>query len=107
MTEKFENVTALVKANVYFDGKAVSHTILLPSGERKTLGILMPGKYEFGTVDAEIMELTDGVVRVILPGESELKTFKAGETFELPASSKFNIRCADIVQYVCSYIPEK
>lgn len=106
MIEKFENVTAVAKANLYFEGKVISHTIFMPSGERKTLGIFMPGKYEFGTADAEIMELTDGVARVILPGESELKTFKTGETFKVPANSKFHLRCAEIVQYICSYIPE-
>lgn len=106
MIEKFANVTAVAKANVYFDGKVISHTIFLPSGERKTLGIFMPGKYDFGTGDAEIMELTDGVANVILPGGGELKTFRAGETFNVPANSKFHLRCAEIVQYVCSYIPE-
>jgi uncharacterized protein YaiE (UPF0345 family) len=37
--EKFENVTVVAKANVYFDGKVVSHTVLLASGKKKTLGI--------------------------------------------------------------------
>lgn len=107
MVEKFANVTAVAKANVYFDGRVISHTIYLPSGERKTLGIFMPGEYEFGTGDAEIMELTDGVADVILPGKSELKTFSAGETFKVPANSKFQLHCAEAVQYVCSYIAAK
>lgn len=106
MSEKYENVTAVAKANVYFDGKVISHTIFLPTGERKTLGLFMPGRYEFGTGDKEIMELTDGVVMVTLPGEAEQKKFKAGEKFEVPANSKFQLRCAEMVQYVCSYVPE-
>lgn len=106
MTEKFENVTAIAKANVYFDGKVISHTIFLPSGERKTLGIFMPGKYEFSTEAAEIMEVTDGVAGVVLPGSSDLKTFKEGEVFKVPSNSKFQLRCAEMVQYICSYIPE-
>lgn len=106
MNEKYENVTAIAKANVYFDGKVISHTILLPSGERKTLGLFMPGKYEFGTGDREIMELTDGIAMVTLPGETDQKKFRTGEKFEIPANSKFQLRCAEIVQYVCSYIRE-
>lgn len=106
MNERYENVTAVAKANIYFDGKVISHTIFLPAGERKTLGIFMPGRYEFGTGDKEIMELTDGVAMVTLPGETEQKKFKAGEKFEVPANSKFQLRCAEIVQYVCSYVPE-
>lgn len=104
MVEKFENVTADAKANVYFDGRVISHTIFLPSGERKTLGVFMPGRYEFTTGSAEIMELTEGVVNVILPGETSLQSYNAGESFSIPANSKFQLRCAEIVQYVCSYI---
>lgn len=106
MNEKFENVTAVAKANVYFDGKVISHTILMQSGERKTLGLFMPGKYEFGTGDKEIMEITEGIAMVTLPGETEQKKFITGEKFEVPANSKFQLRCAEIVQYVCSYISE-
>lgn len=106
MNERYENVTAVAKANIYFDGKVISHTIFLPTGERKTLGIFMPGRYEFGTGDKEIMELTDGIVMVTLPGETEQRKIRAGEKFEVPANSKFQLRCAEIVQYVCSYISE-
>lgn len=104
MVEKFENVTADAKANVYFDGRVISHTIFLPSGERKTLGVFMPGRYEFATGNAEVMEITEGVVNVILPGETSLRSYKTGESFSVPANSKFQLRCAEIVQYVCSYI---
>lgn len=107
MIEKFENVSAITKANVYFDGKVISHTIYLPGGERKTLGILLPGDYEFGTGDAEIMDMIDGAVEVRMPGATEFKPFKAGEKFQVPPDSKFGLRCAVISQYICSYIPKK
>ena len=73
MIEKFEHVTAETKANVYFDGKVISHTLWLADGEKRTLGIFMPGAYEFGTADAEIMDLTDGECEVQLPGSDEWK----------------------------------
>ena len=41
--KEFKNVTAVAKANIYFDGKVVSHTIILEEGNEKTLGI-------FGTI---------------------------------------------------------
>lgn len=44
---EFKNVTAVKKANVYFDGKVTSRTIIFKDGERKTLGIMLPGDYEF------------------------------------------------------------
>ena len=57
MNEKLENVTAVVKANVYYDGKVVSHTVFMPNGDRKTIGIFLPGEYDFGVGDSEIMEI--------------------------------------------------
>ncbi len=105
MIEKFENVTAIAKANVYFDGKVVSHTIHTADGDRKTLGLFLPGDYEFGTGDAKIMEIIDGVCQVRLPGTKEYIEIKEGETFNLPGNSKFGLRCYIPVQYVCSYIP--
>jgi len=107
MIEKLENVTAIAKANVYFDGKVVSHTVYTAQGDRKTLGLFLPGTYEFGTADAEIMDITDGVCEVMLPGSSEYKEIKAGEMFNLPGNSKYGFRCYVPVQYVCSYIPVK
>ena len=104
MIEKFEDVTAVAKANIYFDGKVVSHAVYFKDGSRKTLGLFLPGTYEFGTADAEIMDMTDGLCEVLLPGETEWKEVKAGEKFEIPANSKYGLRCYVPVQYVCSYI---
>ena len=88
MIEKLENVTAIAKANVYFDGKVVSHTIYTAEGDRKTLGLFLPGDYEFGTGDAEIMEIIDGVCQVRLPGTTEYMEIKAGlSTCQATASS--------------------
>ena len=106
MIEKFEHVTAETKANVYFDGKVISHTLWLADGEKRTLGIFMPGAYEFGTADAEIMDLTGGECEVQLPGSDEWKYMKAGEAFKVPANSKYGLRCYVPVQYICAYVKE-
>lgn len=103
MSDKFENVTIVKKANVYFDGKVTSRTVLFADGTRKTLGIMLPGDYEFGTGDREVMEMLGGEMDVLLPGASEWKTFKAGESFEVPANSKFKLKVSGIVDYCCSY----
>jgi uncharacterized protein YaiE (UPF0345 family) len=104
MAEKFENVTAVAKANIYFDGKVTSHTIYMADGERKTLGIFLPGTYEFGTGDSEIMDITDGECEVMLPGSGKWEPVTADGTFTVPANSKYGFRCCVPVQYVCSYI---
>lgn len=102
----FKNVTAVKKANVYFDGKVTSRTVILEDGERKTLGIMLPGDYEFSTGDKELMEVLAGSMDVKLPGEDKFVTVKEGESFTVPANSKFNLIIKEVADYCCSYIKE-
>ena len=104
--DRFENVTVIKKANLYFDGKVTSRTILLADGTRKTLGIILPGEYEFGTGDKERMEMLSGKLEALLPGSKEWKTYDAGQAFEVPANSKFKITAKEVCDYCCSYIKE-
>jgi len=53
---EFSGVTAVAKANVYFDGKVVSHSIVFPDQSRKTLGLIYPGCFHFGTNAAQSHE---------------------------------------------------
>ena len=102
---QFPNVTAIAKANVYFDGKVVSHTILLPGGEKKTLGLIYPGTFHFGTGKAERMEITAGTCRVKLDGHGETRDCSADTHFDVPANSGFDIEVADgVCEYVCSFL---
>lgn len=102
---QFENVTAIAKANVYFDGKVVSHTILAADGSKKTLGLIYPGKFHFGTAQAERMEIVAGNCRVKLDGQSDTREYAAVSAFDVPANSGFDIEVtAGICEYVCSFI---
>ena len=100
---EFKNVTIIKKANVYFEGKVTSRTILFPDGSKKTLGIMLPGDYEFGTDTRELMELLAGELAVLLPGDDEWKTLQGGDSFEVPAQSKFKLKVKSITDYCCSY----
>jgi uncharacterized protein YaiE (UPF0345 family) len=101
---KFENVTAVAKANVYFDGKVVSHTLLFPDGSKKTLGLIYPGEFHFGTDAAERMDIVAGSCRVRLDGQSEWREYQGGTSFRVPAKSGFDIAVASgIAEYVCSF----
>src|SRR5260370_62618 len=101
----FSNVTAIAKANVYFDGKVVSHTILFPDGTKKTLGLIYPGEFHFGTEKAERMEIIAGECRVKLDGEDGILDYAKGTSFEVPANSGFDIEVLDgICEYVCSFL---
>jgi uncharacterized protein YaiE (UPF0345 family) len=102
---EFRNVTAVAKANVYFDGKVVSHAILLPDGSKKTLGLIFSGKFHFGTDKAERMEIIAGQCAVKLDGQTALNTYSDGQTFEVPAKAGFDIEVqAGICQYICTYL---
>ena len=103
---EFKNVTVVKKANVYFNGGVTSRTILFASGEKKTLGIMQPGEYEFDTGKKELMEIQAGDVEVKLPGSNEWKKFSAGTGFEVPANSVFGIRALTLADYCCSFIDE-
>ncbi|MFA7231438.1 MAG: pyrimidine/purine nucleoside phosphorylase [Victivallaceae bacterium] len=103
MTE-FKNVTVVKQANVYFEGKVTSRTVIFADGTKKTLGIMLPGEYEFGTADKEIMEILGGELDVLLPGTKNWQTFKAGQQFEVPADAKFKLKVKIVADYCCSYI---
>ena len=101
----FKNVTAVAKANVYFDGRVVSHTLLFPDGSKKTLGLIYPGKFHFGTDKAERMEIVAGDCSVKLDGDSAVTTHGAGQYFDVAAKSGFDIEVASgICEYICSFI---
>jgi purine/pyrimidine-nucleoside phosphorylase len=102
---EFRGVTALAKANIYFDGKVVSHTLIFPDGSKKTLGLIYPGQYHFGTDKAERMEVVAGRCTVKLDGAGASKSYGAGEAFEVPAKSGFNIEVSPgLCEYICSYL---
>ncbi len=100
---KFENVDVVKEANVYFDGKVTSRTIYFKNGERKTLGFMLAGEYEFATGAEEMMEVLGGEMDICLPGESSYTTYKTGENFVVPADSKFKIIVRTFSDYCCSY----
>ncbi|MDD3294883.1 MAG: pyrimidine/purine nucleoside phosphorylase [Geobacteraceae bacterium] len=102
--QEFKNVTVVKKANVYFDGKVTSRTVLFADGSKKTLGIMMPGDYEFGTAAKEVMEILAGKLALQLPGSPEWRSIQPGQSFEVPANSKFKLKIAELTDYCCSYI---
>ena len=101
---EFTNVTVVRKANIYFDGKVSSRTIIFADGSKKTLGVMLPGEYEFNTADKEIMEIMSGELEVALPGAQGWQTIRGGDSFEVPAQSKFGLKVKAITDYCCSFI---
>lgn len=104
---EFTDVTVVREANVYFDGGVASRTLLFPDGSRKTLGIMQPGEYDFATGTAEIMEILSGELTVRIPDAADIpwRPIKGGESFEVPARSRFRMRVSALTDYCCSFLP--
>lgn len=101
---EFKDVTVIKEANIYFDGKVTSRTIIFPDGTKRTLGVMLPGEYVFNTADKELMEILSGDLEVLLPGESDWKTIKGGEDFEVPGQSSFKLNIKSLTDYCCSFL---
>ncbi|MES3024365.1 MAG: pyrimidine/purine nucleoside phosphorylase [Pseudomonadota bacterium] len=98
-----QNVTVTKKSNVYFDGKCISHTLLLADGSQKTVGVIFPSSLTFNTGRPETMEIVSGLCRVRLANAAEWKAYEGGQQFEVPANSSFEIETVDQVDYVCHF----
>jgi uncharacterized protein YaiE (UPF0345 family) len=102
-TETISGVTLTTKANVYFDGKCNRHGFTLADGTKKSAGVVLPSQLTFGTAAAEIMECVAGSCEYKLDGTDQWLTSKAGESFQVPANSKFDIRVTESYHYICHY----
>lgn len=103
---EFNNVTVVKEANIYFDGRVTSRVIKFNDGSRKTLGIMQPGDYEFGTEEMELMEILAGELEILLPGEENWQSIKGGESFAVPAKAQFKLKVKTLTDYCCSYISD-
>lgn len=102
--DKFNNVAVVKAANIYFDGKVTSRTVLFNDGSKKTLGIMLPGEYEFGADAAEEMEILAGELDVLLPGQNVWLKYTGRSTFYVPANSRFKLQVKVVTDYCCSYV---
>ena len=102
--KQFDNVSVVCKANIYFDGKVASHTVLFPGGVKRTLGLIYPGAYTFNTGASERMEIVAGTCRARTKGAAEWQTYVAGTHFDVAGNSAFDIAVDQgVMEYICSF----
>ena len=101
---EFTNVTVVREANIFFNGKVASHSVLFADGSKKTLGVMHPGEYEFSTGKAEVMEILSGELELFMPGMTDWMEVKGGESFKVPANSSFTMKVKTVSDYCCSFI---
>lgn len=97
-----ENVSVTPKANIYFDGKCVSHTLQCADGSRKSVGVIFPSTLTFNTGAPEIMEIVSGRCRVRLDGAA-WQDIVGGQQFQVGANASFDIETLETVDYVCHF----
>ena len=100
-----DQITASIatRANVYFDGKCVSHSITLPDGTKKSVGVILPSTLSFNTGAPEVMELVAGACRVKLSGSERWVDYAGGQSFSVPGQSSFDIEVTDALHYICHF----
>ena len=103
---KYENVDVDKLANIYFKGNVISRNIFLQDGSRKTLGVMLPGKYEFNTDSRELMEITSGKLNLKIQNDIEWTLIKDGMDFNIPKNSSFKVEVLELVNYICSYFED-
>ena len=104
--ENYKNVDVDKLANIYFEGKVVSRNIFLQDGSKKTLGVMLPGAYEFNTESRELMEIISGKLNLKLKDDNDWKLISDGMDFNIPKNSSFKVKVLELVNYTCSYFDD-
>jgi len=102
-TTHIEGATVATQASIYFEGKCISHSLTLPDGSKKSVGVVFPAELTFGTAAPEIMECVAGGCEYLLTGEVNWRSVSAGQSFSVPGDSKFQIRVTEAFHYICHY----
>ena len=104
--DKYKNVNVDKLANIYFEGNVISRNIFFRDGSRKTLGVMLPGKYEFNTEARELMEIISGKLNLKLQNYDDWQLIKDGMDFNVPKKSSFKVNVLELVNYTCSYFDD-
>jgi purine/pyrimidine-nucleoside phosphorylase len=105
-TETIHGVAVTTRANVYFDGRCVSHGITLADGTRKSVGVVLPSTLTFNVGAPEVMECVAGACEYRLAGQVHWSRSQAGDSFTVPAQSSFDIRVSPedgAYHYICHF----
>ena len=104
INESLPCASVATRANVYFDGKCVSHSLTQADGTKKSVGVILPSTLTFNTGAPEIMEGTAGRCEYLLSGSSGWVASGAGEKFSVPGNSSFQIRVSgEPYSYICHF----
>ena len=102
-TTHIPGATVATQANVFFDGKCISHSLTLGDGTKLSVGVILPATLTFNTGVPEIMECVAGACEYKLAGSDTWHKSSAGEKFNVPGNSSFDIRVTEPYHYICHF----
>ncbi len=103
MSTQFDQVSVVKKANIFFDGKCVSHSVFFADGTKKTVGVIFPSSLKFNTSTPEIMEIISGKCRVRLANQAQWTTYESGQSFNVAGETYFDIETLETLDYICHF----
>lgn len=103
MSTQFDQVSVVKKANIYFDGKCVSHNVIFADGTKKSVGVIFPSSLKFNTGAPEIMEVVSGKCRIRLAGQTDWTSYESGQSFNVAGNTYFDIETLETLDYVCHF----
>ena len=101
---RFESVAVKKAANIYFDGNVTSRSVEFPDGSLKTLGVMLPGEYEFNTGKPELMEIQSGQLSWCPAGSTQWQSVSGGQSFHVAGNSSFKLKVTQVTDYICSFL---
>ncbi len=104
MSYFISSVDVKTQVNIFCDGKVQSRTLRYPDGRLQTLGVYLPGEFDFHSDGPETVVMTAGAVEVLFPGDADWRLVKTGERYDVPADTKFKVRCSEISEYICDFL---
>ena len=104
MTEFIGDVEVKTHINIFCDGKCQSRTLRYPDGRLQTLGVYLPGNFDFHSDGPETVLMTAGEVEVLFPTDKDWRVVKSGERYEVPADTRFKVRCSSVAEYICDFL---
>ncbi|MEH6532160.1 MAG: pyrimidine/purine nucleoside phosphorylase [Photobacterium frigidiphilum] len=93
----------MLNVNEYFEGQ-VKSIGFEAQGDRTSVGVMAAGEYTFGTAAPERMTVVKGSMDVKRPGHVDWETFNAGDDFEVPGDSSFEVKITSPTAYLCDYL---
>lgn len=101
--EIIKDISIKTKANVFFDGKCISHAITLADGTKKSVGVILGASLTFKTDAPEVMECVAGECSYKLAGSEQWQQSAPGESFQIPGNSSFDIKVDKEYHYICHF----